>query len=171
MNEDLPIRTPKVTLVTHTRDPLETVFAVWEASKGEAPLMSTDWIKGNVPAEEVEKLFMAVIAQRIPIGEHIDFVFMLENISISWREQAVRHRIGTSASPERLGMDIIPDLQDSSFWSQCFVGATRIRLLDGTFPTLAELAERGGEFWVYSCDDQGLVVPGRGHSARRTKRS
>jgi hypothetical protein len=47
---------------------------------------------------------------------------MLENVSVSWREQAVRHRIGVTPSPERLGCDIvvdkIPDLSDSSWWSQ-----------------------------------------------------
>lgn len=113
---------PKVTLVTWTKDPLETVYTVWEASKTEDPLMSTDDVKRNIPREEVEKLFRAVIAQRIPIGEHVDFVFMIENVSVSWREQAVRHRIGTNPSPERLGADIvvdkIPDLPDSSWWSQ-----------------------------------------------------
>ena len=73
---------------------------------------------GQPTREEVEELFRAVIAQHIPIGEHVHFVFMLENVSVSWREQAVRHRIGTKISPERLGADIIPDLADSSWWSQ-----------------------------------------------------
>lgn len=115
--------TPKVTLLAWPTLPLETVYSVWEASKGEAPLLTPAEVKAQVSPEEVEKLFRAVIAQRIPIGEHIDFVFMLEHISISWREQAVRHRIGTNPSPERLGADIvmvdkIPDLADSSWWSQ-----------------------------------------------------
>jgi len=113
---------PKVTLVTHTLDPLETVYSVWQASKGEAPLMSTEDVKRNISPDKVEDLFRAVIAKRIPIGEHIDFVFMIENVSVSWREQAVRHRIGTNPSPERIGADItmdrIPDLADSSWWSQ-----------------------------------------------------
>lgn len=116
---------PKVTLITWTKDPLETVYSVWDASKTEAPLMTPEDVKANVPPEEVEELFRAVIAQRIPIGEHVDFVFMIENVSVSWREQAVRHRIGTTPSPERLGADIgmldvgkIPDLADSSWWSQ-----------------------------------------------------
>lgn len=115
--------TPKVTLLTWTKDPLETVYAVWEQSKGEAPLMSIEDVKRNIPKADVEKLFRAVIAQKIPIGEHISFIFILENISISWREQAVRHRIGTIASPERVGadmvhMDKLPDLASASFWSQ-----------------------------------------------------
>lgn len=116
-------KTPKVTLITHTALPLETVYSVWEASKDTKPLRSPQEIAAEVPKEEVEKLFRAVIAQRIPIGEHVDFVFMLENISVSWREQAVRHRIGTKPSLERVGadhvmMDLLPDLADSSWWSQ-----------------------------------------------------
>jgi hypothetical protein len=115
---------PKVTLMTHTALPLETVFAVWEASKSDRPLRTPQQIKDEVPREEIVKLFNAVIAQRIPIGEHIDFVFMFEHISISWREQAVRHRIGTTASPERIGadmvVDVVPNMPDSSFWSQSF---------------------------------------------------
>lgn len=111
------IKTPRVTLLTHTALPLETVYSVWEASKGEAQLLTPEQVKATVPAEEVEKLFRAVIAQRIPIGEHIDFVFMLENISVSWREQAVRHRIGAHAGND-VGVDIVPDLAESSFWSQ-----------------------------------------------------
>jgi thymidylate synthase ThyX len=114
---------PKVTLVSSTKDPLETVYAVWQMSKGTDAMMSTDDVKEKVPREEVEKLFRAIIAQHIPIGEHVDFVFAIENISISWREQAVRHRIGTKPSPERVGadivmMDVLPDLPDSSWWSQ-----------------------------------------------------
>jgi len=114
---------PKVTLMTWTMNPLETVYAVWMASKTEDELVSPFDVKTSVPQDEVEKLFRAVIAQRIPIGEHVDFVFMLENVSVSWREQAVRHRIGTLPSPERIGADIvmvdrIPDLPDSSWWSQ-----------------------------------------------------
>lgn len=125
---------PKVTLLTWTKNPLETVYAVWMASKNEDPLVRPEKIQAANDArdrgtelhihrtlptqEEIETLFKAVIAQRIPIGEHVDFVFMLENVSVSWREQAVRHRIGVEISPERLGIDLIPNLAESSFWSQ-----------------------------------------------------
>jgi thymidylate synthase (FAD) len=114
---------PKVTLLTWTEYPLETVYSVWEASKTENRLRYPIEIKKSVPAEKVEGLFRAVIAQHIPIGEHVDMVFVMENVSISWREQAVRHRIGTTPSPERLGIDYammstIPELAQSSWWSQ-----------------------------------------------------
>jgi thymidylate synthase ThyX len=112
----------RVTLVSWTNDPLETVYSVWEASKSEGKFRTPIEIKKQVNPKEVEKLFRAVIAQNIPVGEHIDFVFMLEGVSVSWREQAVRHRIGTLPSPERVGvdivMDVIPDLANSSWWSQ-----------------------------------------------------
>ena len=41
----------------------------------------------------------------------------------------------------------------------CFAADTRIPLLDGTFPTIAELD--GKEVWVYSCAPDGRVVPGK----------
>jgi hypothetical protein len=41
----------------------------------------------------------------------------------------------------------------------CFVGHTRIPLLDGTFPQIEELA--GKEVWVYSSTPEGHIVPGR----------
>jgi hypothetical protein len=45
---------------------------------------------------------------------------------------------------------------------QCLHGDTRIALLDGTTPTIRELAERGGEYWVYSYDKEtGRIVPGK----------
>ena len=45
---------------------------------------------------------------------------------------------------------------------QCLHGDTRIALLDGTNPTVRELAERGGEYWVYSYDHEtGRIVPGK----------
>jgi thymidylate synthase ThyX len=114
--------TPEVTLLTWTRDPLETVFSIWEASKTEDALRLPEEIADEVHQEDVEELFRAIIAQRIPVGEHIDFVFMLENVSVSYREQMVRHRIGTLPSPERVGVDVvmdsIPDLADSTWWSQ-----------------------------------------------------
>jgi len=128
----------KVTLLSWTQDPLETVYSVWEASKSTDALRLPAEIKQHVPKAEVLGLFEAVVAQGIPVGEHIDFVFMLEGVSVSWREQAVRHRIGVKPSPERLGSDIvmvdrIPDLSESSWWSQS------MRIQDmGTFATLGE---------------------------------
>lgn len=44
---------------------------------------------------------------------------------------------------------------------QCLRGDTRIALLDGTTPTIKELAERNKPYWVYSYDHKtGRIVPG-----------
>src|SRR5262249_37611677 len=50
----------------------------------------------------------------------------------------------------------------------CFTGDTRIRMLDGTDRSFAELAALGSEatFSVYSVDSQGQVVGGQGQNAR-----
>lgn len=51
----------------------------------------------------------------------------------------------------------------------CLTGDTRIPLLDGSCPTIAELAERGGEHWVYSFDQKkNQYVPALARSARVT---
>lgn len=119
------IREPKVTLYTHTQLPLETVYGVWEQSKSLDKLRSPQEIKEQVDPKEVRNTFRAVVKQRIPVGEHIDFVFVLEDVCIAFREQMVRHRIGTLASPERVGadmvMEVMPDLANSSWWAQSMV--------------------------------------------------
>ncbi|HMD94779.1 MAG TPA: RtcB family protein [Trebonia sp.] len=43
----------------------------------------------------------------------------------------------------------------------CFLGETRVPLLDGRQRTLTDMAEAGGSWWVYSLDASGQVVPGR----------
>src|SRR5216117_440178 len=55
----------------------------------------------------------------------------------------------------------------------CFTGDTRIKLLDGSERSLAELAELGpnAEFDVYSVNRAGHVVVGRGRNARVTRRA
>lgn len=123
---------PKVTLINWTPDPMETVYILWQASKVDGPVpMTVADVKRTVSAEDVQQLFWDVLRQNIPVGEHLDFVFMLEGVSVSWREQAVRHRIGVHVG-DRLGVDIVPDLADSTWWSQ----SMRIQNM-GTF------AERG----------------------------
>lgn len=98
----------KVTLISWTNDPIKTLCDIWWASKTELPL-------DELPEPDLD-LFRRIIAQRIPVAEHLDFVFVLEGVSVSFREQMVRHRIGVHVG-DRLGVDIVPDLADSSWWS------------------------------------------------------
>lgn len=151
----------KATLVSWTQDPVSTVLTVWDASKSEEQL---DSIRDKVDVDW--ELFERILEQEIPVAQFISFQFVLEDVPISWREQAVRHRIGVKFG-DNYAVDIVPEA-DISFWSQCFAGDTRIRLLDGTTPTIRELVGRD-EFWVYS-NKGGRIVPGRGHSARLTGR-
>jgi RecA/RadA recombinase len=49
----------------------------------------------------------------------------------------------------------------------CLTGDTKISLLNGTEVPIQDLIGID-EFWVYSCEEDGTIVPGRGHSARIT---
>ena len=109
---------PKVTLINPPRFVLETIWVLWERSKSAAPMtLDVEEVSRTVPQDKLEKLFWDVLRQHIPIAEHIDFIFMLDGISVSLREQMVRHRIGTHVG-DNFGVDIVPDLADSTWWSQ-----------------------------------------------------
>ena len=56
-------------------------------------------------------------------------------------------------------------------WQFCFTGDTKISLLDGRELTLKEIEKEfgDGEFWVYSCNEKGRILPGRAHSLKKTR--
>ena len=43
----------------------------------------------------------------------------------------------------------------------CFLGGTKVPLLNGRQKTMLDMTEDGGTHWVYSLDDRGRVVPGK----------
>lgn len=51
----------------------------------------------------------------------------------------------------------------------CFTGETEVRLLNGTALSLAEMAKRGGAYWVYGNDGTGKIIPVKAFGARKTK--
>jgi len=53
----------------------------------------------------------------------------------------------------------------------CLKGDTKIPLLNGDTPTIAELSRshKDKNFWVYSCQKDGQIVAGKAHSPRITK--
>ena len=102
----------KVILLSWTQNPVETLAKVWYSSRTDDPLPSDNDIMWKDP-----ELFRKIVASKIPVAEHLDFVFLLEGIPVSLREQLVRHRIGVHVG-DRLGCDLIPDLANSSFWAQ-----------------------------------------------------
>ena len=89
---------PKVTLVSWTKDPIETIFRVWQIAKSEESWSQIEpkivgYKVGDPKYRDlVEKIFTDVVAMAIPVSEFIDFVFSFENVTIAWREQLVRHR-------------------------------------------------------------------------------
>jgi len=112
----------KVTLLSHTADPLETIWSVWETSRNNKPVVSPRFVAERRAADprfdkEVRDLFSRILEAGIPVAENVSFTFLLEGVSISLREQLVRHRIGVHVG-ERMGCDIVPDLADSTWWSQ-----------------------------------------------------
>lgn len=112
----------KVTLVEWPRWPIETVYYLWQVSRHNDPVLEPGQIylkSANDPdyKKEVRKVFEQIIDSPYPIAENLWFVFLLENVSISFREQMVRHRIGVKVG-ERVGVDMFPDLHDSTWWSQ-----------------------------------------------------
>jgi len=112
---------PRVTLLSWTQLPIETIYSIWWASKSNNPLLTPEQVYNGArdPDDNIglEDLFKRVLAQKIPVTESICFNFMMENVSVSWREQAVRHRVGHKHD-DRIGVDIVPDLTTSSWWSQ-----------------------------------------------------
>lgn len=104
----------KVTLISFTANPIETIYTLWEQSKTYGPL---EYIIRDAYANgDAGELFRAVLDQEIPVAEAITFNFVCEDVPIAWREQAVRHRIGVSYG-DNFSVDVIPDA-DMSFWSQ-----------------------------------------------------
>lgn len=107
----------------------ETVYCVWQASRNPdfhmTPAGVAKMIKdADTPKEqvgtlehEVNDLFHTLIYDHLPIAEMIDFIFWLDDVPISLREQMVRHRIGTKIGGVPY-VDIIPNQAESTWWAQ-----------------------------------------------------
>jgi hypothetical protein len=136
-----PSPAPKATLVGvtsplwgsaafgHTLGPQQVIAIIWEQSKTTKPLAQIIDEVRDMSREELDRLLVAVM-EGVPVVEAVSFQFILENVSISWREQMVRHRVGTKPDP-RVGVDWqlldiqeLGDVADMSAWSQS------MRLLD-----------------------------------------
>ena len=109
--------------------PLQVIAVIWKQSKTTQPL---DEIIDEVAAMGEQDLadLMNAVLSGVPVVEAVSFNFIIENASISWREQMVRHRVGTKPD-SRVGVDWqaldvtdAGDVADMSAWSQS------MRLLD-----------------------------------------
>lgn len=111
-----------VKLITTTQYPLETLYLTWQQSREIGEIVTAEELhaaaRGYGPlAEEIEEHAKVMIQQHIPVLEMIEFYFLIEHMSVSLREQIVRHRVGHRFGPE-LGVDIVPGAIDSTYWSQ-----------------------------------------------------
>ena len=119
----------KVTLLpgSYPSDPIRAIWLVWEQSRSDASvsrmMRSYDDALGDEDRQVGDKnawpyaRFRSLLQMGIPIMEFLHFTFLLEDIPVSFREQLVRHKIGSRVGPQ-LGFDDIPDIADSTFWSQ-----------------------------------------------------
>jgi hypothetical protein len=110
---------PTVDLIDHTPHPLETMYAFWHASRTDAPTLTSAEIRGAYlsstrgeriaprfwvgkqqdPTEPFHRYFdreiMSIAALDFPLKETIIFSFVFSDVTITWREQAVRQRKAT----------------------------------------------------------------------------
>ena len=105
----------------------------------------------------------ARIRKIVPIEEWINDTYYVGPDALSIYPYWKRHIINIFNSPIRINEVIL---------TGCFIGSTKISLLDGRDLTMKELTEEFGmnkEFWVYSVDTTtGKIVPGKAKHARKT---
>lgn len=148
---------PTVKLVSWTKDPIETLYHLWLASRSDGDVPSVaDLLDDGRSVErsmleehavqarraDMMKTFEQILDAGIPVAENVSFVFVIDNVSIALREQMVRHRIGVKVG-DRVGMDHAPDLADSTWWSQS------MRILE-----MSEFAQRGHYLEPEMTDEQ-----------------
>ncbi len=100
-------------------------------------------------------------------GDFLDFnnqaaILDQTNLQINRLERYKDYEQMDQTGEVSLALDLYAD-------EACCAGNTKIPLLDGTNPTIAELAERGSDaqFWVYAFDcNSGQYVPALAHGAR-----
>lgn len=125
-------------------------------------------IKGDragIAMSHVQKYLAANGEEERPVIKN-DFVFTFESdistnppreVQIRWYRQLIWELIERGF--------IIATVTFDQF--QCLSGDTRIPLLDGTTKTMREL-DGAEDFWVYSINAEGSIVPGRVTKARWT---
>ncbi len=106
----------KVQMLSKLESIFQTVANIWKASRTTEPI-ACEIVNCEKDITENRELFFTLMDEGIPIMEMVEFIFVLEDIPISLREQIVRHRLGHKFD-DKLGLDIVPELGDSNFWVQ-----------------------------------------------------
>lgn len=93
-------------------DIVELVWQVWHKSR--------TGINTEMPKFDIDKaydLFDELTAVDLPLLEFVPLTFLLEDVPVYFREQMVRHKVMSKAGCN-FGVDTIPNLVDSTWWSQ-----------------------------------------------------
>lgn len=115
--------TPSIRLIDAPRYPKETLFVIWKSSRTiggyrhSAEEVHERCMWDVELSKEVDKTFHDIIDSELPIKQNLNFTFILDDVSVSFREQMVRHKIGNRIG-DNYGVDTAPDLESSTFWSQ-----------------------------------------------------
>ena len=108
----------KIQMLSKLEDVFYTVSNIWKASRTTDQIASIlECLQSADEIIEQRDLFFMLLQEGIPIMEMVEFIFVLEDIPISLREQIVRHRLGHRFD-DKIGLDIVPDLAGSNFWVQ-----------------------------------------------------
>lgn len=77
-----------------------------------------------------------------------------------------------SAAVAKTGVMPMPSHSEQIVGGHCFTGDTKVSLLDGREVSMKVLTEefKDKQFWVYSCDADGNVVPGKAYAPRLTRK-
>ena len=115
--------------------------------------INADYLSVDKTKQPYEDLREAIYDERVLFPKYLSRIREgdTEPINIAYRELSQISDVGMKIDHPTPG---------------CFVGETRIPTLDGQYPQISEL--EGKETWVYSCAQDGTVVPGRARG-RMTK--
>lgn len=128
-----------------------------------------EWL--HLPEDEKEKV---IDFSKLDVVEDLNLLFVKpvnfkvnvdEYMNVLNYETELPHNQATSVSASVLNNRVWQP------WQFCFTGDTKISLLDGRELTLKEIEKEfgNGEFWVYSCNEKGRILPGRAHSLKKTR--
>lgn len=145
----------------------------------------TQWVTEEVSQYRIKRNKVYVGAGYLPIieefliEEEIEYEVIgkpeVDKIKIkdNWIERFKNHPKGEVYSKAQLEFARVVEENNKGVLSLpvgCFSGDTKVRLLDGTTPTMKELAESNRQdFWVLSTDDEGKIIPSKATSCWKTK--
>lgn len=136
-----------------------------------AILKSVDILEKDGSSEEVLKLIDNANSIGFGGNEGLAFSDMLNfpNLYKTKYNPTKLVRTGFNRYDQALGGGYAPgELHILQAPPKCLTSNTLIKLLNGTSIAIKDLVGKE-EFWVYSCEENGGIVPGRGHTCKLAK--